>query len=282
MTGTGAPGRVYLAGAGPGDPELLTRKVDRLLGEADVVLHDALVSEAVLSEVPAETRTRDVGKRPGPDGERTTQEEINQLLVKHARAGETVLRLKGGDPTVFARGGEEADHLAAAGVPCEFVPGVSSVLGAPESADIPLTHRDHASSLTVVTGHEDPAKDDTALDWDALARTVSAGGTLVILMGVRRLPDIAAGLQRHGVAPETPAATVQEATLSSEQTVRGTVGTIGERIREAGIEPPATTIVGDVVEAGGPLADSLPEPIPSLAGGSGAPASRDGATAEER
>lgn len=282
MSHTGAPGTVYLAGAGPGDPELLTRKVHRLLGVADVVLYDSLVSEAVLELIPSDTRRLDVGKRPGPDGERTTQEEINGLLVEHARAGETVLRLKGGDPTVFARGGEEADHLAAAGIPHEFVPGVSSVLGAPESADIPLTHRDHASSLTVVTGHEDPAKEDTALDWEALARTVTAGGTLVILMGVRRLPDIAAGLERHGVGSATPAATIQEATLASEQTVRATVGTIGSRIREAGIEPPATTVVGDVVDTGGPLAESLPEPIPSLAGGSGASASRDGATAEER
>jgi len=281
MSHTGAPGTVYLAGAGPGDPELLTRKVHRLLGVADVVLYDSLVSEAVLELIPSDTRRLDVGKRPGPDGERTTQEEINGLLVEHARAGETVLRLKGGDPTVFARGGEEADHLAAAGIPHEFVPGVSSVLGAPESAGIPLTHRDHASSLTVVTGHEDPTKEGTSLDWEALARTVTAGGTLVILMGVRRLPTIADGLREHGVPADTPAATVQEATLETEQTVQGTLSTIGGRIRAAEIDPPATTVVGDVVETGAPAGESLAEAIPSLAGPPGARAGGDGATIEE-
>jgi len=277
VSGTDAPGTVYLAGAGPGDPELLTRKVHRLLGAADVVLYDSLVSEAVLELVPGDTTTQDVGKRPGPDGERTTQAQINELLLDHAGAGRTVLRLKGGDPTVFARGGEEADHLAAAGIPHEFVPGVSSVLGAPESAGIPVTHRDHASSLTVVTGHEDPAKEGTALDWEALARTVTAGGTLVILMGVRRLPAIAEGLREHGVPAEMPAATVQEATLETERTVRGTLATIGGRIREAGIDPPATTVVGEVVETGAPIAESLP----SLTGAPATSGGRDGATAEE-
>lgn len=251
MAGKPTTGTVYLAGAGPGDPDLLTRKASRLLETADVVLYDSLVSDGVLDLVPADTRTRDVGKRPGPDGERTSQARINALLVKHARAGETVLRLKGGDPTVFGRGGEEAGHLAAAGVPYEFVPGVSSVLGAPEAAGIPLTHRGCASSLTVVTGREDPTKADSSLDWEGITRNVVAGGTLVVLMGVGRLPEIARGLEAYGVPAETPAATVQEATLPGERLVRGTVGTIGESVREAGVDPPATTVVGDVVETAG-------------------------------
>jgi uroporphyrin-III C-methyltransferase len=237
-------GTVYLVGAGPGDPDLLTVKAHRLLEDADVVLYDSLTTDEILERCEASTVVN-VGKKSDGDG-RTTQEEIDHLMVRHARSGKTVVRLKGGDPTVFGRGGEEAEHLAAAGVPFEIVPGVSSVL-APGSVGIPLTHREHASSLTVVTGHEDPTKEESALDWDALARTVEAGGTLVILMGVGRLPDNVAALQERGLAPETPVAMVERASRPEEFTLTATLGSVVERSREVGIEPPALTIVGDVV-----------------------------------
>jgi uroporphyrin-III C-methyltransferase len=238
-------GTVYLVGAGPGDPDLLTVKARRLLDEADVVLHDSLVGDGVVESIPDGTRTENVGKRA--DGERTPQAEINERLVQEASAGRDVVRLKGGDPCVFARGGEEAEHLARHGVPFEVVPGITSAVAAPGVAGIPPTHRDHASTLAVVTGHEDPTKADSALDWDALSSLVTAGGTLVILMGVGRLPDSAAALRAAGAAPETPVAMVERATLPDERVVTGTLDTIVDRADEAGIEPPAVTVVGDVV-----------------------------------
>lgn len=238
-------GTVYLVGAGPGDPELMTVKARRLLDGADVVFHDALVSEAVVESVPDATHVENVGKRPG--GERTPQAEINRLLVGRATAGDDVVRLKCGDPCVFGRGGEEAEHLASAGVPFEIVPGVTSAVAGPGLAGIPPTHRDHASSVTVVTGHEDPTKEDSALDWGALARSVTAGGTLVILMGVGRLPDNAAALRAAGVDPTTPVAMVERATLSDERVVTGTLDTIVDVADAAAVEPPAVTVVGDVV-----------------------------------
>lgn len=243
-----AGGKVYLVGAGPGDPELLTVKAQRLLEAADAVLHDALVNEAILTELPASVAVVDVGKRPGPDGSRTTQAEINDRMVERARAGEEVVRLKGGDPTVFGRGGEEAEHLAAAGVDFEVVPGVTSVVGAPSVVGIPLTHRDHASAISVVTGHETPDKPESALDWDALAATVRNGGTLVILMGVRSLPDNVAALRSAGLPGDCPAAMIERATWEDEQTVTGTLATIVAEAEAGGIQPPAITIVGDVVD----------------------------------
>lgn len=255
-------GTVYLVGAGPGDPELLTVKARRALDEADVVLFDSLVSDLVLDTVPTSTSTYDVGKRPGPDGERTTQEEIHSLMVDMARAGEQVVRLKSGDPCVFGRGGEEAEHLAEEGVPFEIVPGVTSALAGPSVAGVPATHRHHASSLTVVTGHEDPTKETSALDWEALARTVSAGGTLVILMGVRRLPDNVAALRRNGVSADTPVATIERATRSDEFTVTGRLDTIADRAERVGVEPPAVTVVGDVVSVRDQVSEWLAESPP--------------------
>jgi uroporphyrin-III C-methyltransferase len=237
-------GTVYLVGAGPGDPELMTVKARRLIETVDVVLHDSLVSDAIRGLVAAEKRI-DVGKRAG--GERTPQAEINRLMVRRATAGDDVVRLKSGDPFVFGRGGEEAEHLAAAGVPVDVVPGVTSAVAGPGLAGIPPTHRDHASSVTVVTGHEDPTKADSALDWGALARSVTAGGTLVILMGVGRLPDNVAALREGGVGPETPVAMVEHASRVEEFTVTGTLDTIVDRARDVGIDPPAVTVVGDVV-----------------------------------
>jgi uroporphyrin-III C-methyltransferase len=238
-------GTVYLVGAGPGDPDLLTVKARRLLDEADVVLHDSLVGDGVVESIPDGVCVENVGKRA--DGERTPQAEINERLVQEAGAGRDAVRLKGGDPCVFARGGEEAEHLARHGVPFEVVPGITSAIAAPGVAGIPPTHRDHASTLAVVTGHEDPTKADSALDWDALSGLVSAGGTLVILMGVGRLPDNTAALRTAGVDPETPVAMVERATLPDERVVTGTLDTIVDRADESGIEPPAVTVVGDVV-----------------------------------
>lgn len=237
-------GKVYLVGAGPGDPGLLTRRAWRLVESADAVLHDSLVNGSVLDRLPASVDVVDVGKRP-PD--RTSQAEINDLLVERSSEGEAVVRLKGGDPNVFGRGGEEAQHLASADVPFETVPGVSSAIGAPGVAGIPLTHRKRASSLTVITGHETPDKDESALDWAALADTVVSGGTLVVLMGVRRLPENVAALRDHGVPAETPVAMVQKATWAAEQTVTGTLDTIVAESEAADVEPPAVTVVGDVV-----------------------------------
>jgi uroporphyrin-III C-methyltransferase len=272
-------GTVYLVGAGPGDPDLLTVRARRLIDRADVLLYDSLTPPEIVASAPGSTETIDVGKKPGPDGERTTQTEINRLMVDRACGGDTVVRLKGGDPNVFGRGGEETQHLADREIPFEVVPGVSSVL-ATGVTGIPLTHREHASSLTVVTGHEDPEKAESALDWSAIADTVSAGGTLVVLMGVRRLPDYAAALQARGVAPETPVAMVQKATWDEERTATGTLETIVDARDEAGIEPPAITVVGDVVsvreevaawlqraDASGLAFESEAVPIPGVANG---------------
>jgi uroporphyrin-III C-methyltransferase len=272
-------GTVYLVGGGPGDPDLLTVKARRLIDRADVLLYDSLTPEAIVASAPTATETIDVGKKPGRDGERTTQAEITRLMVDRACAGDTVVRLKGGDPNVFGRGGEETEHLADREIPFEVVPGISSVL-ATGVTGIPLTHREHASSLTVVTGHEDPTKDESALDWGAIADAVAAGGTLVVLMGVRRLPDYAAALGERGVSPETPVAMIEKATWEDEQTVTGTLETIVGARDEAGIEPPAITVIGDVVSvreevatwlrragASGFSFESEAIPVPGLASG---------------
>lgn len=257
-------GTVYLVGAGPGDPELLTVKAERLIGEADIILHDALVGEEIIEETPApDAEIVYVGKRPG--GGRWRQEEINRLMVQQARAGDTVVRLKGGDPMVFGRGGEEAEFLAERNVPFEIVPGVTSAVAAPELAGIPLTHRDHASSLTVVTGHEDPTKPESALDWEALAANVTAGGTLAILMGVGRLEENTRTLVDHGVPPETPTAVVEKAASPDGAVTSGSLDTIAERSREAGVEPPAVVIIGDVVRVRDAIRDVLIESTPRLA-----------------
>jgi uroporphyrin-III C-methyltransferase len=272
-------GTVYLVGAGPGDPDLLTVRARRLIDRADVLLYDSLTPPAIIASAPTSAETVDVGKKPGPDGERTTQAEINRLMIDRACGGETVVRLKGGDPNVFGRGGEETQHLADREIPFEVVPGVSSVL-ATGLAGIPLTHRDHASSLTVVTGHENPEKEESALDWSALADTVAAGGTLVVLMGVRRLPGYTAALRKRGVAPGTPVAMIQKATWETEQTVTGTLETIVDARDEAGVEPPAITVIGDVVsvreevatwlrraDASGKAFESGSIPVPGLVNG---------------
>lgn len=240
-------GPVYLVGAGPGDPDLLTVKARRLLDTADVVMYDSLIGEGILDTIPGSVECINVGKRPD-DGRRWKQEEINRYLVQKAREGNVVIRLKSGDSTVFGRGGEEAQHLADEGIPYEFVPGITSAIAAPALAGIPATHRDHASSLTIVTGHEDPTKDESALDWEALGTTVAEGGTLVILMGVGRLPENVAALRASGVPGDTPVAFIERATWSDGDVTVATLDTAVQRRDEAGVEPPAVVVVGDVVE----------------------------------
>jgi len=238
--GDGDEGKVYLIGAGPGDPELLTVKAKRLLESADVILHDKLSGPDILAQIPDE-RLEDVGTRG--HGDTTPQSYVNERMVDLARAGETVVRLKGGDPTVFGRGGEEMGYLADHGVEFELVPGITSAIAGPEVAGVPVTHREHASTVSIVTGHEDPDKEESAVDWAALAAT---GGTIVVLMGVTRLPDYTASLIDAGMAPETPVAMVERATWPGQQVATGTLDSIVGAVEGAGIEPPAVTVIGEV------------------------------------
>ncbi|WP_247731007.1 uroporphyrinogen-III C-methyltransferase [Halovivax limisalsi] len=238
------PGTVHLVGAGPGDPDLLTVRARWVLETADVVFHDALVREAMVSSLPKSTEVVDVGKRVE---HKTPQSAINERLVERARAGDAVVRLKGGDPFVYGRGGEEASYLAERDVPFAVVPGVSSVIAAPGVAGIPLTHRDVASRVTVITGHETPEKEESALDWAALADDVASGATLVMVMGVRTLDRNVAALCEHGVDGETPIALVERATWADQRVTRATLSTVVDRAAAADVSPPATAIVGDVV-----------------------------------
>ncbi len=228
---------VYLVGAGPGDPGLLTVRGAELLARADVVVHDRLSSPLLLDLAPLEAERIDVGKAPGRVA--MPQGDIDRLLVERGKRGETVVRLKGGDPFVFGRGGEEAEALIAAGVPFEVVPGVTSAIAAPAYAGIPVTHRGLSTHVTIVTGHEDPAKGTSDTDWEALAR---AGGTLVVLMGAGRLAEVAARLIAGGRAPETPVAAVRWGTHPHQRTIRATLATIAVQ----GVEAPSAIVVGAV------------------------------------
>lgn len=248
-------GTVYLVGGGPGDPGLLTRKAARLLRKADVVIHDALVGQGVLDLVRTGAELIDVGKRCG--GRRTSQDRINALLIEAAGRARCVVRLKGGDPFVFGRGGEEADALVEAGVPFEVVPGVTAAVGVSAYAGIPLTHRDLASSVTFVTGHERPHEGVDRVDWHALARVA---GTLVVYMGVGSLQRTADRLIQGGRDADTPAAIVEWGTHARQRTVSGTLATISADAEAAGIAAPALVIVGEVAAMRERLAwfDQLP------------------------
>jgi len=227
---------VFLVGAGPGDPGLLTVRAAALLAEAEVLVHDRLIPPAILDLAPPTAVRIDVSKRAGHAV--VPQAEINRLLVEHGQAGRRVVRLKGGDPFVFGRGGEECEALLAAGVPFEVVPGVSSAIAAPAAAGIPVTMRNQASAFTVVTGHVDPTGTST-VDWEAHAAT---GATLVILMGVGQIASIAKRLIAAGRSPDTPVAVVHAATTSEQQVVRLTLAEVGH----AELVAPSTIIVGDV------------------------------------
>src|SRR3954468_18329440 len=243
------PGKVFLVGAGPGDPGLLTARALELLASADVIIHDRLIPAGAPDGGRPDAEVLYVGKEGG--GEQVPQEETNRLIVDRARAGRSVVRLKGGDPFVFGRGGEEAEVLRAAGVRYEVVPGVTAGVAAPAYAGVPVTHRGLAPAVAFVTGHEDPAKPETQIDWPALA---AFPGTLVFYMGVRALPRIAPQLVAGGRSPDEPVAIVERGTLPDQRVVHGTLADIGERAAQAGVKPPSVTVVGPVAALGEQLA----------------------------
>lgn len=246
------PGWVYLVGAGPGDAELLTVRALRLLAAADVLVFDNLVSKEVLDCVPEGVERIYVGKKAAHHA--LPQGEINQLLVSLARQGRKVVRLKGGDPYIFGRGGEEVEELVNAGVPFEVVPGITAASGISAYAGIPLTHRDFAQACVFVTGHLQDGS--VGLDWDMLARPRQ---TLVFYMGITQLPAICDQLVAHGLPASTPAAVVRRGTQSAQKVVTSDLGHLAEAVKAAGIVPPALTIVGDVVGLQARLAWFQPE-----------------------
>ena len=236
-------GTVYLVGAGPGDAGLLTLRGAELLSRADVVVYDALINKDLLRLAPKTAEFIYGGKRSKEHA--IPQEELSKLLVAKAREGKTVVRLKGGDPYVFGRGGEEAEELAAAKISFEVVPGISSTVAALNYAGIPITHRDHCSSFTVITGHEDPDKETAVIDWAEVAKIP---GTKVILMGVQRFREISAQLVAHGLPTKTPAAMVRWGTTGRQQTIEGTLATLADVAEKAKFTAPAVTIIGGVVK----------------------------------
>lgn len=236
-------GKVYLVGAGPGDAGLLTLRGAELLGRAEVVVYDGLVNPELLRLAPSSAEIIYGGKRAKEPA--ISQGQLNAMLIAKARAGKSVVRLKGGDPYVFGRGGEEAEQLADAGVPFEVVPGVSSFVAVPNYAGIPLTHRDFCSKLTLITGHEDPSKEASSIDWAQVARTP---GTKVIMMGTDRIGQIAQLLVGHGMSPATPVAMVRWGTTGRQQSIEGTLATIAEVAAREAIGPPTVAVVGDVVK----------------------------------
>lgn len=237
-----AEGICHLAGAGPGDLGLVTLRVKEVVERAEVVVYDYLCNPEILAWAPAGAEIIYAGKKAGQHT--LPQEEIDALLVAKTRAGKRVVRLKGGDPFLFGRGGEEAEALAAAGLRFEIIPGVTSALAAPAYAGIPVTHREHTAQLTIFTGHEDPAKAESALDFPQLAATP---GTKVMLMGVERIGVIAARLMENGAAAETPVALVRWGTTGRQQTLRGTLADIASRVAAAGFTAPAVAVLGGVV-----------------------------------
>ncbi len=249
---TALKGKVCLVGAGPGDPELLTRRAERAIRQADVIFYDKLVDKSVIELASPNAELVDVGK--DPHHHKVPQHEINELLAQQAEQGKAVVRLKGGDPFVFGRGGEEAEQLIARGISVEVIPGISSAVAVPAYAGIPVTHRRYASSVTVVTGHE---AQGNQLQWDVLSKL---HGTLVVLMGVGTLAENLSQLIAHGKPVETPAAVISEGTTIRQQVVVGTIGDLQDKVKQAGIAPPAVLVIGDVVRLRQVLAHEGAEP----------------------
>ncbi|MBT4364331.1 MAG: uroporphyrinogen-III C-methyltransferase [Desulfobacteraceae bacterium] len=236
-------GKVYLIGAGPGDPDLITVKGRKYIQLADVIVYDYLASPYLLNYAREDAEVIYVGKK-GRD-HTLSQENINALLVEKGRKGLTIARLKGGDPFIFGRGGEEVEELFKAGIPFEIMPGVTSAIAAPAYAGIPLTHRKYTSSVSIITGHEDPSRGESNLNWEIIAKDP---GTLVFLMGVKNLDGIATQLVKHGKSSDTPAALIHRGTTPMQKTITGTLDNIVKRIKNAGITSPSVIIVGDVIK----------------------------------
>ena len=240
---TETTGMVYLVGSGPGGCDLMTIRAREVIDQADVILYDQLPGDEVLASLPKQAELIDVGKY----GDRHTREqgEIELLMIQKAKEGRRVVRLKGGDPFLFGRGGEELETCREHGVPVEVVPGVTSAIAVPASVGIPVTHRKWASQVTVITGNEDPTKEESAIDWEWLARS---RGTIVILMGVKNLPTIAETLIRFGRDPSTPVAVIERGLRPDQRETVGTLDNIGDRAIAAGVKPPAVIVIGGVVE----------------------------------
>ena len=235
-------GKVFICGAGPGDPKLITLKAMETLNNCDVVLYDRLVCKEIIDQIPDTVEKVYVGRSIGDAT--THQDATNNLMVEQAREGKIVLRLKGGDPFIFGRGGEEAEYLFEHNVEFEIIPGITSAVGSAAYAGIPLTHRHFASSIAIVTGHEDPEKNEPVVKWDKLAETVD---TIVILMGIEKLESISHNLIKAGLCKKTEIAVIENGTTAKQRAIKGTLSDIIERVKRAKIKPPAIIIIGKVV-----------------------------------
>ena len=236
-------GKVYLVGAGPGDPDLITLKAIELIKKADVVLYDRLVSKKILAMIPKRSKSIYVGRAVGDDT--THQDSTNELMVKYAKLEKTVVRLKGGDPIIFGRGGEEAEFLKSFKIKYEIIPGITSGIGSATYAGIPLTHRQFASSVVFVTGHEDPEKKTEVVKWKKLAKSVD---TIVIMMGLSRIEEISKKLIEGGMDKTTPVAVIQNGTTPKQKMIKGTISNISNKIKRNKIRPPTNIIIGRVVD----------------------------------
>jgi len=236
-------GKVYLVGAGPGDPGLITVKAIELIKKADIVLYDRLVSKKILAMIPKRSKSIYVGRAVGDDT--THQDSTNELMVKYAKLEKTVVRLKGGDPIIFGRGGEEAEFLKSFKIKYEIIPGITSGIGSATYAGIPLTHRQFASSVVFVTGHEDPEKKTEVVKWKKLAKSVD---TIVIMMGLSRIEEISKKLIDGGMDKTTPVAVIQNGTTPKQKMIKGTISNISNKIKRNKIRPPTNIIIGRVVD----------------------------------
>jgi uroporphyrin-III C-methyltransferase len=235
-------GKVFICGAGPGDPKLISIKAMETLNQCDVVLYDRLVCKELINQIPETAEKIYVGRSIGDPI--THQDNTNDLMVEQAKKGKIVLRLKGGDPFIFGRGGEEAEYLFEHNIEFEIIPGITSAIGSAAYAGIPLTHRKFASSIAIVTGHEDPEKNETSIKWDKLAQAVN---TIVVLMGIERLDSIAYNLIKAGLSKDTEIAIIENGTTMEQRVIKGTLYNIVERVKGAKVKPPAIIIIGKVV-----------------------------------